>query len=131
MIDPFFFFGKSQVTLERNHTWSPSVTVQRNIVWCVLQIICTAVVVALSIFLAGGSLVCLSRGSWTQGDQVQDENWTADLVVEVAPEQEAPREQLSNRGAAHLLCRQAEACYKHLVTSKATTTDELRQVLTV
>lgn len=101
MIDPFFFYGKSQVTFERSHIGHCCMTVQRSIVKCLcllVQIICTAVVVALSILLGGGSLVCLSRGSWTRGDQVQDENSTADLVVEVAVDREAPREQLSNRG---------------------------------
>lgn len=80
-------------------------TVQRPIVWffvclhALFQIICTAVVVALSILLGGGSLVCLSRGSWTRGDQVQDESSTADLVVEEEPDGEAQREpQLSNGG---------------------------------
>lgn len=78
-------------------------TVQRRIVWCLclhvlFQIICTAVVVALSILLGGGSLVCLSRGSWTRGDQVQDESSTADLMVEEEPDREAQREQLPNGG---------------------------------
>lgn len=82
MIDPFFFYGKS-------------------------QIICTAVVVALSILLGGGSLVCLSRGSWTRGDQVQDESSTADLVVEEEPDREAQREQLPN--GACLICDCAPA----------------------
>lgn len=118
MIDPFFFYGKSQVTFERNYGWSPFTTVQRSIVWCLcllFQIICTAVVVALSILLGGSSLVCLSRGSWTRGDQVQDENSTADQVVEVAPERDAQREQLSNTGT-YSFCRQAQACYKHSLT---------------
>lgn len=100
VIDPFFFYGKSQVMFDRNHIRSPFTTAHCTVgSLCLLfQIICTAVVVALSILLGGGSLVCLSRGSWTRGDQVQDENSTADLVVEVAPEQEAQREQLSNGG---------------------------------
>lgn len=55
---------------------------------CVLlQIICTTVVVAVSILLAGGSLVCLSRGSWAQNDQIPD---SADnFVTEFEPENEA------------------------------------------
>lgn len=61
-------------------------------------------VVSLSILLAGGSLVCLSRGSWTRHEQVQDESSTADLVVDVEPEVEPQREQRSNRGT-YLLCR--------------------------
>ncbi|KAM9342094.1 lysosomal cholesterol signaling protein isoform 1-T1 [Pholidichthys leucotaenia] len=36
------------------------------------QIICTTVVVAFSILLGGGSLVCLKRGSWTQNDRSQE-----------------------------------------------------------
>lgn len=113
MIDPFFFYGKSQVMFERNHISSPFLTPQRSIVSClfVFQIICTTVVVALSILLAGGSMVCLSRGSWTRGNQVQDEDSTADLVVEGEPELEPQAEQLSNRGT-YLLCTQDEACSK-------------------
>lgn len=111
MIDPFFFYGKSQVTLEGNHIGSLAEKHRVVIVFAfALQIICTAVVVALSILLGGGSLVCLSRGSWTRGERAQDETSTADLVVEVVPEREAQREQLSSRGA-HSVCRQAEACY--------------------
>ncbi|KAM9347282.1 lysosomal cholesterol signaling protein [Symphorus nematophorus] len=50
------------------------------------QRICTTVVVALSILLGGGSLVCLSRGSWAQNDQNQEGNSAEDLVTEVEPE---------------------------------------------
>ncbi|KAM7380525.1 hypothetical protein PAMP_003815 [Pampus punctatissimus] len=54
------------------------------------QIICTTVVVALSILLGGSSLVCLSRGSWAQNNQIQEENSSFgtvdDLVTEVEPE---------------------------------------------
>uniref|UniRef100_A0A3B4Y7N3 G protein-coupled receptor 155 n=1 Tax=Seriola lalandi dorsalis TaxID=1841481 RepID=A0A3B4Y7N3_SERLL len=54
------------------------------------QIICTIVVVAFSILLGGGSLVCLSRGSWAQSDQVQEGNSSSgsgeNLVTEVEPE---------------------------------------------
>lgn len=54
---------------------------------CILQqIICTSVVVALGILLGGGSLVCLSRGSWAQNDQIQEGNSAEDLVTEVEPE---------------------------------------------
>uniref|UniRef100_A0A7N9ALN1 G protein-coupled receptor 155a n=1 Tax=Mastacembelus armatus TaxID=205130 RepID=A0A7N9ALN1_9TELE len=38
------------------------------------QIICTTFVVAFNILLGGGSLVCLSRGSWAQNDQIQEGN---------------------------------------------------------
>uniref|UniRef100_G3NLJ2 G protein-coupled receptor 155a n=1 Tax=Gasterosteus aculeatus aculeatus TaxID=481459 RepID=G3NLJ2_GASAC len=50
------------------------------------QIICTTVVVALSILLGGSSLVCLSRGSWSHGDQSQEGNTAEDLVTELEPE---------------------------------------------
>lgn len=89
-------------------------------------------VVSLSILLAGGSLVCLSRGSWSRGDQVQDDNSTAGLVVDVEPELDPQREQMSSKGT-YLLCRQAEACYKRTPThmSAEISTDELREVITV
>ncbi|XP_028249119.1 integral membrane protein GPR155 [Parambassis ranga] len=55
-----------------------------------LQIICTTVVVALSFLLGGGSLVCLSRGSWAHINQQQDGNPLSDnaedLVTETEPE---------------------------------------------
>ncbi|KAM6934747.1 lysosomal cholesterol signaling protein [Xenentodon cancila] len=55
-----------------------------------LQIICTTVVVSFSILLGGGSLVCLSRGSWDQRDPNQEENpsfYTADdRVIEAEAE---------------------------------------------
>ncbi|XP_041857426.1 integral membrane protein GPR155 [Melanotaenia boesemani] len=38
------------------------------------QLICTTVVVSISILLGGGSLVCLSRGSWAQNNQNPEEN---------------------------------------------------------
>uniref|UniRef100_H2V780 G protein-coupled receptor 155 n=1 Tax=Takifugu rubripes TaxID=31033 RepID=H2V780_TAKRU len=44
------------------------------------QIICTTVIVALGILLGGGSLVCLSRESWTQTDQIQNGNSTDDIL---------------------------------------------------
>ncbi|XP_070831792.1 lysosomal cholesterol signaling protein [Chaetodon trifascialis] len=50
------------------------------------QIIYTIVVVALSIVLGGVALVCLSRGSWAQNDQIQEGNSADDLVTEVEPE---------------------------------------------
>lgn len=45
-----------------------------------LQIICTTVVVSFSILLGGGSLVCLSRGSWAQGEQNQEGNPSSEAV---------------------------------------------------
>ncbi|XP_059199010.1 integral membrane protein GPR155 [Centropristis striata] len=53
-IDPTFFYGKS-------------------------QIICTTVVVSLSILLGGCSLVCLRRGSWDHSDQIQEGNSAENL----------------------------------------------------
>ncbi|XP_041662814.1 integral membrane protein GPR155-like [Cheilinus undulatus] len=65
MIDSSFFYGKS-------------------------QIICTSVVAALSILLGGGSLVCLSRGSWAKNELIQEGNSTEALVTEVEPENDNP-----------------------------------------
>ncbi|XP_054471046.1 integral membrane protein GPR155 [Anoplopoma fimbria] len=50
------------------------------------QIICTTVVVTLSILLGGSSLVCLSRGSWSHTDESQEGNSAGDLVTEIEPE---------------------------------------------
>lgn len=60
-----------------------------NFMCVFLQIICTTVVVALSILLGGGSLVCLSRGSWVQEEQTEEGNpsfGTEEDVTEVEPE---------------------------------------------
>ncbi|XP_037543049.1 integral membrane protein GPR155 [Nematolebias whitei] len=48
-------------------------TIDSSLFYGRLQMICTTVVVGLGIVLGGGSLVCLSRGSWAQNDQDQDE----------------------------------------------------------
>ncbi|KAL3969963.1 wingless-type MMTV integration site family, member 2 [Sarotherodon galilaeus] len=53
------------------------------------QIICTTFVVAFSIFLGGGSLVCLSRGSWAQNVQSEEVNSfdsPEDPLIENEPE---------------------------------------------
>lgn len=66
---------------------------------CLLrQLICTAVVLALSILLGGGSLVFLSRGSWAQNDQVQEGNSSENLVTEVEPENQSLFEPVSTAG---------------------------------
>ncbi|XP_029386210.1 integral membrane protein GPR155 isoform X2 [Echeneis naucrates] len=53
------------------------------------QIICTIVIVAFSLLLGGGSLVCLSRGSWAQNDEIQEDNPSfgtgEDFITEVEP----------------------------------------------
>ncbi|KAM9710140.1 lysosomal cholesterol signaling protein [Menidia menidia] len=50
------------------------------------QIICTTIVISLSIFLGGGSLVCLSRGSWAQNPGGSSSSDTAeDHVTEAEP----------------------------------------------
>ncbi|XP_008297042.1 integral membrane protein GPR155 [Stegastes partitus] len=48
------------------------------------QIICTTLLITFSIILGGGSLVCLSRGSWAHNDQNQEENssFEEDLLTE-------------------------------------------------
>ncbi|XP_040004282.1 integral membrane protein GPR155 isoform X2 [Xiphias gladius] len=81
------------------------------------QIICTTVVVAFSILLGGGSLVCLSRGSWAQNDQIQEGNSPSgtaeDLVTEVEPENQmlvepaAPSGDL-NRGQCENRCESTD-----------------------
>ncbi|XP_058472121.1 integral membrane protein GPR155 [Solea solea] len=75
------------------------------------QIICTVVVAALSILLGGSSLVCLSRGSWPQNDQILEGNSSSgpieDLVTEVEPENQTPFEAVNTPGdldRACLLC---------------------------
>ncbi|XP_063353591.1 lysosomal cholesterol signaling protein-like isoform X2 [Pelmatolapia mariae] len=53
------------------------------------QIICTTFVVAFSIFLGGGSFVCLSRGSWAQNVQTEEVNSfdsPEDPLIENEPE---------------------------------------------
>ncbi|KAM3862518.1 lysosomal cholesterol signaling protein [Diretmus argenteus] len=52
------------------------------------QIICTTVVLALSILLGGGSLVCLSRGSWASnpGEQVLERDISCGPAEEPSPE---------------------------------------------
>lgn len=67
MIDSSFFYGKA-------------------------QIICTTVVVSLGILLGGGSLVCLSRGSWAQSDRIREGDSAEDLVTEVEPESQSQSE---------------------------------------
>lgn len=66
---------------------------------CILsQIICTSGVVALGILLGGGSLVCLSRGSWAQNDQIQEENSKVDIMSEVEPENQIQFEPVTPPG---------------------------------
>ncbi|XP_034429926.1 integral membrane protein GPR155 [Hippoglossus hippoglossus] len=66
------------------------------------QIICTIVVASLSILLGGSSLVCLSRGSWAQNDQILEGNsssdFAEDLVMEVEPENQTPFEPVTPSG---------------------------------
>ncbi|XP_060910456.1 lysosomal cholesterol signaling protein isoform X1 [Labrus mixtus] len=50
------------------------------------QIICTSVIAALSILLGGGSLVCISRGSWAPNQHIQEGSSAEALVTEVEPE---------------------------------------------
>lgn len=49
-------------------------------------------VVALSILLGGGSLVCLSRESWARNDQIQNGESTDDIVDDVEEEARAEPE---------------------------------------
>lgn len=68
------------------------------------QIICTTVVVALSILLGGSSLVCLSRGSWAQNDQIQEGNSAEDLVTEVEPDNQTLFEPVTTSGDPNRAC---------------------------
>ncbi|XP_026150689.1 integral membrane protein GPR155 isoform X2 [Mastacembelus armatus] len=72
------------------------------------QIICTTFVVAFNILLGGGSLVCLSRGSWAQNDQIQEGNSSfataEDLEVEVEPENETVAEPVAPSGDLNRVC---------------------------
>ncbi|XP_029980102.1 integral membrane protein GPR155 isoform X2 [Sphaeramia orbicularis] len=74
------------------------------------QIICTTVVVAVSMLLGGGSLVCLSRGIWAKSDQMSEGSSTVDtgddLVTEVEPETQTLVEpvHLSASNTACLIC---------------------------
>lgn len=70
------------------------------------QIICSTVVAALSIFLGGGSLVCLSRRSWAAKDEG---NSLGNEVTIVEPEIPSPLEpnghtRDDDRGTACLIC---------------------------
>nr|XP_024661128.1 integral membrane protein GPR155-like [Maylandia zebra] len=74
------------------------------------QIICTTFVVAFSIFLGGGSLVCLSRGSWAQNVQTEEVNSfdsPEDPLIENEPENQTvfetdppPRDQGKERNVS-------------------------------
>ncbi|XP_040912872.1 integral membrane protein GPR155 [Toxotes jaculatrix] len=72
------------------------------------QIILTTVVVSLSILLGGGSLVCLSRGSWAQNDQTQEGNSSFDnaenLVTEIEPENQTLVEPVTPSGDLNRAC---------------------------
>ncbi|XP_071330970.1 lysosomal cholesterol signaling protein [Trachinotus anak] len=66
------------------------------------QIICTIVVVALSILLGGGSLVCLSRGSWAQNDSSFGTG--EDLVTEAEAENQTVVEPFNPPGDLNRAC---------------------------
>ncbi|XP_042350026.1 integral membrane protein GPR155 [Plectropomus leopardus] len=68
------------------------------------QIICTTVVLAFGILLGGSSLVCLSRGSWAQNDQTQEEDSAEALVTEVDPENQTLFEPVTSSGDPNGAC---------------------------
>ncbi|KAG8000657.1 hypothetical protein GBF38_017100 [Nibea albiflora] len=69
------------------------------------QIICTTVVVALSILLGGSSLVCLSRKSWAQNDsQIPERDSANHLVTEVEAENQPPFEPVNPSGSLNRAC---------------------------
>ncbi|XP_003961954.3 integral membrane protein GPR155 [Takifugu rubripes] len=68
------------------------------------QIICTTVIVALGILLGGGSLVCLSRESWTQTDQIQNGNSTDDILDNLEEEALPQIEPEATEGSLARVC---------------------------
>uniref|UniRef100_A0A1A8S5X1 G protein-coupled receptor 155a n=1 Tax=Nothobranchius rachovii TaxID=451742 RepID=A0A1A8S5X1_9TELE len=76
-----------------------------------LQIIFTTVVVGLSILLGGGSLVCLSRGSWAQDGQDQNDTSSLDATrnqVDAAnPSQVEPENSSTDRACLTCECSRA------------------------
>ncbi|KAI3356243.1 hypothetical protein L3Q82_017486, partial [Scortum barcoo] len=79
-------------------------TIDPSIFYGKQQIICTSVVLALSILLGGGSLVCLSRGSWAQNEQSQDGGSAEDLLIEVEPENQNLFEGVTPPGDLNRAC---------------------------
>ncbi|XP_055086694.1 integral membrane protein GPR155 isoform X2 [Periophthalmus magnuspinnatus] len=63
------------------------------------QIICSTVVAALSILLAGSSLVCLSRGTWAQKDE-----GNSPTIEDTLVEPDSPSISESNGFSACLIC---------------------------
>lgn len=73
------------------------------------QIIITTVVLALSILLAGGSLICLSRGSWAPSEENQEGNSFGDIDDNLITEPESDSQTLlepapSSGDRACLIC---------------------------
>ncbi|XP_033965430.1 lysosomal cholesterol signaling protein [Pseudochaenichthys georgianus] len=68
------------------------------------QIICTTVVLALSILLGGSSLICLSRGSWAHTEESSAE----DLVTEDDPENQSLFEPTAPSGDPNGACLQCD-----------------------
>ncbi|KAK5890298.1 hypothetical protein CesoFtcFv8_013831 [Champsocephalus esox] len=68
------------------------------------QIICTTVVLALSILLGGSSLICLSRGSWAHTEESSAE----DLVTEDDPENQSVVEPTAPSGDPNGACLQCD-----------------------
>ncbi|XP_013856860.1 integral membrane protein GPR155 isoform X2 [Austrofundulus limnaeus] len=74
-----------------------------------LQIICTTVVVSFGILLGGGSLVCLSRGSWAQNDQ-DDDGYSAFDAPQVEAEHQSliePENSISDQACLTCDCAPA------------------------
>lgn len=75
--DPSLVYGEAQVTASDIISFKVEYCTEACLFW---QIICSTVIVALGILLGGGSLVCLSRGSWAQNGQIQNGNSTDDIL---------------------------------------------------
>lgn len=87
-IDPSLIYGEAQVSASLKAEGSEPADNSTQAFTCLFpQIICTTVVVAISILLGGGSLVCLSRESWARNDPIQNGTSTDDIVGDM--EQEA------------------------------------------
>lgn len=95
-IDLSLIYGEAQVSASRRLCLIQGSELAENCTeacTCLFgQIICTTVVVAFSILLGGGSLVCLSRENWARNDQIQNGKSTDDIVDDMEQETLPPIE---------------------------------------
>lgn len=95
-IDPSLIYGEAQVSASLRLCLTEGSELAENsteALTCLLpQIIGTTVVVAISVLLGGGSLVCLSRESWARNDRIQNGKSTDDIVGDMEQETLPPIE---------------------------------------